>query len=147
MWTWPETVRVWSPSSGDRVARRPNDPMRSSAHRLPCASRPRRIDADGRRADEPSAPLAVTPDLGPALVVAASPVRYVAPSSAEEDVAVARTEESVGAGTAEEASLLTRATVVGGEAQPQDIVATPALDRYSARTGFQQLGGWLGFVV
>jgi hypothetical protein len=39
-------------------------------------------------AEKPSAPLAVTPDLGPALVVATSPVRYVAPSSAEEDVAV-----------------------------------------------------------
>ena len=36
----------------------------------------------------PSAPLAVTPDLGSALVVATSPVRYVAPSSAEQDVAV-----------------------------------------------------------
>ena len=95
---------------------------------------------NGQRADKPSAPLAVTPDLGPALVVATSPIRNVAPSSAEEDVAVARTEESVGAGTAEEASLLALATVVGGEAEPQDVVAAPALDRYSACTGFQQLG-------
>ena len=44
-------------------------------------------------AEKPSAPLAVTPDLGPALVVATSPVRYVAPCSAEEVVTVARTDE------------------------------------------------------
>lgn len=52
---------------------------------------------------------------------------------------MARTEESVGAGTAEEASLLALANVAGGEAEPQDVVAATAFDRYSAGTAFQQL--------
>lgn len=37
--------------------------------------------------DDPSAPLAATPDLGPAPVVSTSPIGHVATSSAEEDVA------------------------------------------------------------